>query len=92
MDNHLCHVIVDLIALVKNVGSLEEYRRDDQTRKKLRINLCDLETQTKLYVACSLVRSVDGLKIYIPSSNGSLKRSTKNVVYDEVFRKVYNKE
>ena len=49
-------------------------------------------THEQLYVACSRVRSVDGLKLYIPSSNGSLERTTKNVVYNEVLRKVYNKE
>ena len=49
-------------------------------------------TQEQLYVACSRVRSVDGLKIYIPNSNSGPERTTKNVVYNEVLRKVYNKE
>lgn len=35
--------MLDVIALVKNVGHLEEYTRDEQTKKKLRLLLCDTE-------------------------------------------------
>lgn len=42
-DVILCVLLSDVLALVKNIGKLEEYRRDDQTRKKLRMIFCDTE-------------------------------------------------
>ena len=43
----------------------------------------------QLYVALSRVRSMDGLKIYIPPNHDEAMKSTKNVVYKEVFRNIY---
>lgn len=43
-------------------------------------------THGQFYVAFSRVRHVDGLKIYIPTDPGCDKRTTKNVVYTEIFR------
>lgn len=42
-DVILCVLLSDVLALVKNIGKLEEYRRDDQTRKKLRMIFCNTE-------------------------------------------------
>ena len=42
-DVILCVLLSDVLALVKNIGKLEEYRIDDQTRKKLRMIFCDTE-------------------------------------------------
>ena len=45
-------------------------------------------THGQLYVVLSRVRSVDGLKINVPRRDGAGKCSTKNVVYNEVFREL----
>ena len=44
---------------------------------------------SQLYVALSRVRSMQGLKIYIPTRSTEGKAKTTNVVYKEVFRNVF---
>lgn len=34
---------LDVLGFVKSMGSLEEYRSDNETRNKLRLLLCDIE-------------------------------------------------
>lgn len=44
----------------------------------------------QLYAALSRMRSVDGLKIYIPGHGEGDAKTTTNVVYKEVFRNIYS--
>ncbi|XP_057415223.1 uncharacterized protein LOC130710086 [Lotus japonicus] len=46
-------------------------------------------THGQLYVALSRVKSRKGLKILILNDDGTLSKSTKNVVYTEVFDNIY---
>ncbi|XP_028803903.1 uncharacterized protein LOC114758973 [Neltuma alba] len=45
-EKHNIEYLIDVLAFVKSIGTLEEYRRDNETKNKLRMVLSDIEYRT----------------------------------------------